>query len=152
MHHLNMQFWIRKRHDLMYFGRYRDDYFQLWKRSVEKLESFTNFVNSLNLYLKFTMEFGSKSICFLDLKISILNVQLETTVYSKRTDSHLNLHDKYCHKVSSVRDIQKAVALNSALFAVQIMNIHLIESLRKKCPYSELFWSAFSRLRTLFTQ
>ena len=25
-------------------------------------------------------------------------------------------------------------------------------SLREKCPYSELFWSAFYRIRTLFTQ
>ena len=57
------------------------------------------------------MEFGSKSICFLDLKISILNGQLKTTVYSKRTDSHLHLHAKYCNKASSITYIQKAVVL-----------------------------------------
>ena len=78
---------------------------------MEKWELFTNFVNSLTLYLKFTMEFGSKSIHFLDLKISILNGQLESTVYRKRTDSHLYLHAKYCNKASSIRYIQKAVVL-----------------------------------------
>ena len=28
------------------------------------------------------------------------------------------------------------------------MMLHRKHSLRKKCPYSELFWSAFSRIRT----
>ena len=27
-------------------------------------------------------------------------------------------------------------------------NYHMSGTLRKKCPYSELFWSAFSRIRT----
>ena len=67
--------------------------------------------NSLNPYSKFTMEVGCKSICFLDLKISIENGQLETTVYSIPTDSHLYLHAKSCHKPSSTRGIQESVAL-----------------------------------------
>ena len=64
--------------DLMYFGRYRDDCFSFWKETMEKLESFHYFLNSLNLHLKFTMEVGSKSICFLNLKISVINGQLFT--------------------------------------------------------------------------
>ena len=28
----------------------------------------------------------------------------------------------------------------------------LTKALRKKCPYSELFWSAFSRIRTKITR
>ena len=78
---------------------------------MEKLESFYNFLNSLNTDLKFTMGLSGKSICFPDLKISITNGQLETTVYSKPTDSHLYLHAKSCHKPSSMRGIQKGVAL-----------------------------------------
>ena len=78
---------------------------------MEMLESFYNFLNSLNPDLKFTVEVGGKSICFLDLKISIINGQLETTVYSKPTDSHLYLHARSCHKPSSIRCIQKGVAL-----------------------------------------
>ena len=57
------------------------------------------------------MEVGSKSICFLDLKINIINGQLETTVYNKPSNSHLNLHAKSCHKPSSIRSNQKGAAL-----------------------------------------
>ena len=77
---------------------------------MEKLESFYIFLNSLNPHLKFTMEVGGKSICFLDLEISIKNGQLETAVYSKLTDSHLYLNAKSCHKPPSLRRIQKGVA------------------------------------------
>ena len=47
------------------------------------------------------MEIGGNSICFLDLKIYIQNNCLETTVYSKPTDSHLCLEASSCHKKSS---------------------------------------------------
>ena len=96
--------------DLVYFGRHKHGCFSLWKRAMEKLESFYNFLNSLNPGLKFTMQVGCKSIFFLDLKINIVNGQLETTVYSKPTDSHLYLHARSCHKPSSIRGIQKGVA------------------------------------------
>ena len=78
---------------------------------MEKLELFYNFSNSLNPDLNFTMEVDGKSICFLDLKISIINGQLETTVYSKPFHSYLDLHAKSFYKVSSIRGIQKGVAL-----------------------------------------
>ena len=58
------------------------------------------------------MEVGGKSICFLDLKISIANDELETTtVYSKATDSYLYLQAYSCHKLWPVTDIKKGVAL-----------------------------------------
>ena len=91
--------------DLGYFGRYRDDCFSLLKESMEKLESFYNFLNSLIPDLKLTIEIGN------NLKISIINGQLETTVYSKPTDFHLYLHAKSYHKASFFRGIQKGVAL-----------------------------------------
>ena len=57
------------------------------------------------------MEIGVNSICFLHLKISIQSNPLETTVYSKPTDSHLYLEASSCHKKSSnLNDIIKDVA------------------------------------------
>ena len=79
---------------------------------MEKLELLYNFLYSLNHDLKFTMQTGGKSTCFANLKINIINGQLETTVYSKPTDSHLYLHDKSCHKASSIGNIQKGVFLS----------------------------------------
>ena len=97
--------------ELLYFGRYRDDCLSLWCGSREKLNTFFEFLNSLNDDLKFTMEIGNDTLCFLDLKISLVGNKLTTTVYSKPTDSHLYLHQKSCHNKASISGIQKGVAL-----------------------------------------
>ena len=68
-------------------------------------------LNTLDEKVKFTMDIGGNSICFLDLKISIQNNGLETTVYSKATDSNLYLEASSCHKKSSKNGIIKDVAL-----------------------------------------
>ena len=68
-------------------------------------------MNSLGPDLKFTKKVGSNSSCFLDLKIRIINGQLEIAVYRKSTDSHLYLHAKSCDNPFTIRDIQKDVAL-----------------------------------------
>ena len=44
--------------------------------------------------LKFTIEVGGNSVSLIDLKISIINGNLEIHVYSKPTDSHLYLNNK----------------------------------------------------------
>ena len=101
--------------ELKYFGRYRDDCLSLWCGTREKLESFFNFLNSLNDDLKFTMEIGNDKLCFLDLEIKLENNKLHTTVYSKPTDAHLylhaNLHATSCHNKLSIKGIPKGVAL-----------------------------------------
>ena len=55
------------------------------------------------------MDITGKSIYFLDLKISTVNVKFRTTVYSKPTYSHLNAYSS--HKQSTIMGIQKRVAL-----------------------------------------
>ena len=97
--------------ELKYFGRYRDDCFSIWIGSVERLNEFFEFMNSLSSDLKFTMEIGGKELCFLDVQISIIENRLETSVYSKPTDSHLYLHATSTHDKSSVNGIPKGVAL-----------------------------------------
>ena len=66
-------------------------------------------LKTLDEKLKFTMEVGGNSICFLDLKIYIQHNRLETTVYSKPTGSHLYLEASPCHKKSSKNAIVKGV-------------------------------------------
>ena len=61
--------------------------------------------------LKFSKEIENNNICFLDLKISVQNNHLETTVYRKPTDCHLYLEASSCHKKSSKNGIIKYVAL-----------------------------------------
>ena len=100
-----------KNKHLHYYGRYRDDCFTVWTGTEEELNEFFEFINTLSPDLKFTMEVGRNVLCFLDLKISIVDGKLETTVYSKPTDSHLYLHQQSCHNLSSIKGIRKGVAL-----------------------------------------
>ena len=124
--------------DLLFFGRFRDDCLSLWSGDVRKLSDFFTYINTLDPHLKFTMEIGKqtfkddefltfldnpnsdilsllelaeKEIMFLDIHIYKKDGRLETTVYSKPTDSHLFLQGSSCHKKSSVTGIQKGVAL-----------------------------------------
>lgn len=97
--------------EVLFYGRYRDDCFILWNGEPDRLNDFLEFMNSLDEKLKFTLEVGGNVLAFLDLKISIENGRLETTVYSKPTDSHLYLHASSCHNKSSIVGIQKGVAL-----------------------------------------
>ena len=97
--------------ELRYYGRYRDDCLAIWDGSRQRLQSFFSFLNSLNKDLQYTMEIGGTQLCFLDVKLSIMNGRLETTVYSKPTNSHLYLHSSSCHSKSSIKGIPKGVAL-----------------------------------------
>lgn len=97
--------------EMRYFGRYRDDCFTIWVGERERLDDFLTFLNSQSDQLKFTMEMGDQQLCFLDVKVSIVNNKLETTVYSKPTDSHLYLHASSCHDKASINGIPKGVSL-----------------------------------------
>ena len=97
--------------ELFFYGRYGDDCFIIWNGSKERLNSFHQFLNSLDKDLKFTMEIGKGSLSFLDLKISIGDYKLATIVYSKPTDSHLYLQSNSSHNPKTVDGIQKGVAL-----------------------------------------
>ena len=96
---------------IRYFGQYRDDFLELWTGSLEKLELFLMFLNSLDSNLHFTLEIGGSDLCFLDLKLTLTDNKIETTVYSKPTDSHLYLQADFCHHLPSILGIQKGVAL-----------------------------------------
>ena len=97
--------------ELRYFGRYRDDCLALWCGSSERLQQFFVFLNSLSEDLKFTMEIGDGSLCFLDVEIKLENDQLLTTVYSKPTNTHIYLHANSCHNEKTKKGIPKGVAL-----------------------------------------
>ena len=57
------------------------------------------------------MKIVKGSLCFLDLKISIVDYKLATTVYSKPTDSHLYLQSNSCDNPKAIDRIQKGVDL-----------------------------------------
>ena len=97
--------------EMRYFGRYRDDCLALWTGPLQKLELFLMFLNSIDSNLQFTIEVGGNELCFLDLKLTLKDNKIHTTVYSKPTDSHLYLQADSCHHLPSSLGIQKGVAL-----------------------------------------
>ena len=94
---------------IFFNGRYRDDCFVIWRGSTQRLNSFHLFLNSLGEDIKFTRKIATGSSCFLDLKISIADYKLATTVYSKPTDSHLYLQLNSCNNPKAIDRIQKGI-------------------------------------------
>ena len=96
--------------EIFFFGWYRDDCITIWTGHVDKIDLLFEFLNSLDENLKFTVEIDGKSLCFLDLKITIDDKKLSTSVYSKPTDSHLYLDGTLCHPTKSIDGISTGVA------------------------------------------
>ena len=68
--------------------RYIDDIFMLWQHGADELEIFHQYLNTRVPTIKFTKEFSSEEVSFLDLKVRNIGNVLETDLYSKPTDSH----------------------------------------------------------------
>ena len=78
---------------------------------MEKRDLFLMFLNSTDSNFQFTIEVSGNELCFLDLKLTLKDNKIQTTVYSKPTDSHLHLQVDSCHHLRSILGIQKGVAL-----------------------------------------
>ena len=99
--------------ELIFYGRYSDNYFVIWNGIKERFNSFHQFLNSLDKDQKFTLEIAKGSLGFLDLKKSIVHYKLLPTVYSKPTDSHFYLQSNSCHNAKAMDGIQKMAALKT---------------------------------------
>ena len=65
---------------MRYFVRNRDDFLALWTCPPEKIELFLMFLNSIDSNLQLTMESGGNEICFLDLKLTLKDNKIQSTV------------------------------------------------------------------------
>ena len=83
----------------------------MWNGNHERLHDYHNFINSIDSNLQFSVEIGGTSLDFLDLRITIVDNKLHTTVYRKPTDSHLYLQAESCHQNLTFNGIQKGAAL-----------------------------------------
>ena len=77
--------------------RYLDDCFILWKHSFEQLEEFKTLLNSIHDKIQFTMEYSRNQLPFLDILIIKNNMNIETDIYFKPTDSKQYLLFSSCH-------------------------------------------------------
>lgn len=79
--------------------RYIDDIFLIWRGSADELEHFRDFLNTNNYNLKFTMEYSSNRISFLDILVQKDSDKLFTNLYRKATDRNSILHGHSFHPV-----------------------------------------------------
>ena len=69
--------------------RFIDDVFIVWTHGKETLEKFLNYINQAHETIKFTAEYSTQEVPFLDTLVYKLNNKLATKVYHKKTDDKM---------------------------------------------------------------
>ena len=84
---------------IIFLKRFIDDYLIFWSGSEEQLLAFMAKINTMHDTIKFTCSYNLKerSTNFLDLKITISDEGITTTLYRKETDRVQFLLPTSCH-------------------------------------------------------
>ena len=90
--------------------RYIDCIFFFWELGEEKLRSFVENISKIHPTIKFIAEWLQKLI-FLDVTVSLIDVQTETYLNAMSTDSHLYLHSFLCYPYQCKKSIPYSQAL-----------------------------------------
>ena len=93
------------------YKRYIDDCVGATSSSREELNQFITSVNSFHLALKYTWEIPENSLAFLDIKLSVNDNGLSTSVHYKPTDSHNYL----LHSSSHPQHVKNAIPFSQFL-------------------------------------
>ena len=93
-----------------FWGRFRDDIYMPWTKSEEELMEFKEWMNSIHPSLKFTFDYSREGIEFLDLFVYSNNGQIQTKLYSKKSDTHSYLVPTSCHKYHIIHNIPYNIA------------------------------------------
>ncbi|KAJ1184350.1 hypothetical protein NDU88_001158 [Pleurodeles waltl] len=83
--------------------RYIDDILIIWQGPLQTVDLFTNWINTLDPFLRFTAHVSRTQVPFLDLRIQIVDGKLVTDTYNKITDRNsLLLYES--HHPKALRD------------------------------------------------
>ena len=91
--------------------RLRDDIFLPWLGTIEQLLEFGGYLNTLHPKIHFKLVYSKESVEYLDCKVYKNNNKLQTTLYSKPSDTHAYLVPTSCHPTHIVRNIPYGVAI-----------------------------------------
>ena len=84
--------------DCLYYARYIDDIFFIYTGGQAKLDTFITHLNTVHNSIKFDLCSSTHSIAFLDTMVYIdEHRKLQTTLYTKPTDTHSYLHFHSAH-------------------------------------------------------
>ena len=95
------------------YKRYIDDGIGATSLSYNQLLDFINFVQNFHPAVKFTYEISEKSVTFLDIKISLKQGKLTTSVHYKSIDSHSYLDYRSSDNPSTKNSIPFSVSKTS---------------------------------------
>jgi len=76
----------------LYFFRYLDDIFFIWRGNINSLKEYEQYINKLIPDIKIIFEHSQTEISFLDNTIYIKDEQIRTRTFFKATDTHQLLH------------------------------------------------------------
>ena len=92
--------------------RFRDDIFTPWIGTVDELHNFTEWLNSINPKIRFTLESHStSSINYLDCVVFKSGGRLCTRMYHKPSDTFAYMSPKSCHPPHIARNIPYGIAV-----------------------------------------
>ena len=98
--------------DSLFYTRYIDEIFLIYTGGERKLIEFLTKLNTAHDSIKFDFEKSTKSIAFLDTLVYIDDKrQLQTTLYTKPTDTHNYLHFKSAHPKHLIDSLPYSQAL-----------------------------------------
>ncbi|XP_071141774.1 uncharacterized protein [Mytilus edulis] len=91
--------------------RFIDDIDMKWNDTAEHLQDFLDHCNQFHHSIKFTSEFSSEKIGFLDTTTFVKNGIMTTDLHTKKTDKHQFLSPKSCHPKHCSRSIPYSQAI-----------------------------------------
>ena len=77
---------------ILEYVRFLDDIFILWTGNLEQLLDFQTHINAIHPTIKFTVEYSTEEINFLDTTIYISKKEFKSKLYIKPTDTKSLLH------------------------------------------------------------
>ena len=77
--------------------RYIDDVFAIWDKGQDELENFLQQINTFHHTIKFTAEWSTDRVSFLDTTVILDAGIIHTNFYTKPTDTHQYLSPESCH-------------------------------------------------------
>uniref|UniRef100_A0A803K2I9 Reverse transcriptase domain-containing protein n=1 Tax=Xenopus tropicalis TaxID=8364 RepID=A0A803K2I9_XENTR len=92
-------------HNIVFYKRYVDDLLLVWQGSHSEFLLFVTELNTNTLNLRFTSEFNTHTISFLDLKLVARGTVVETTTFRKACAGNSLLRADSCHPAHMFRGI-----------------------------------------------
>ena len=140
---------------LLLWSRFRDDIFSLWAGTEEQLHDFTQWLNSINPKIQFTLEASSFTMVnYLDCTIFKQEGVLCTKLYHKPCETFAYMNPSSCHPLHIARNIPYGVAIRNRRICTNLSDFDasadlLIIKFVERGYDSNFVGSQFDRARNL---